>query len=293
MATAFSATACDPLIVERTSLTMPQIPCTPPQLPVVELDWRALLPMAGRANAALARYDGMLQALLNPAVLLSPITVNEAILSSRIEGTVASLEEVLQSDAGIEQAEERAADLEEVANYRAAMRDAEHELQHRPVSLSLIKGLHQQLLNGVRGQDKSPGNFRTDQNWIGKPNCRIEDARFIPPSPLVLGQSLEDRETYISSESDDPVIHVAVSHAQFKILHPFKDVNGRIGRILIPLLLSQRGALSRPMFYLSELLEGNRDHYYDSLLDITERGNWQGWIEFFSARDCDSSRRKY
>ena len=165
-------------------------PCIPPTLPVTALDWRRLLPLAGRANAALARYDGMLQALLNPAVLLSPVTANEAVLSSRIEGTVATLEEVLQQDAGIEQDPGRHADLEEISNYRTAMRDAEQELQHRPLSLSLIKGVHQQLLQGVRGHDKAPGNFRDDQNWIGRPNCRIEQARFIPPSLIVLPQAL-------------------------------------------------------------------------------------------------------
>ena len=260
---------------------MARAPCVPHDLPITDLDWRRLLPLAGRANAALARYDGMLQTLLNPAVLLSPITVSEAILSSRIEGTVATLEEVLQQEAGIEQDEGRFEDLEEVANYRVAMRDAEKELEHRPVSLSLIKGIHQQLLRGVRGEDKNPGRFRDDQNWIGRPGCKMEDARFIPPSPTVLTHALEQWASYVSSTDDDPVIQIAVVHAQFEILHPFKDGNGRIGRMLIPLILSQRGALSRPMFYLSEYLEENRERYYDALLNITEQGQWQNWIEFF------------
>lgn len=260
---------------------MARDPCVPPILPVADLDWRRLLPLAGRANAALARYDGMLQALLNPAVLLSPVTANEAVLSSRIEGTVATLEEVLQQDAGIEQAANRHADLEEISNYRNAMRDAEQALQHRPLSLSLIKGVHQHLLNGVRGHDKAPGSFRNDQNWIGRPNCKIEQARFIPPSPIVLPQALDDWAAYLTSEDEDPIIQVAVAHAQFEILHPFKDGNGRIGRMIIPLLLFQRQALSRPMFYLSEFLESHRSEYYDSLLNITDKGDWQSWIEFF------------
>ena len=260
---------------------MAREPCVPPILPVADLDWRRLLPLAGRANAALARYDGMLQALLNPAVLLSPVTANEAVLSSRIEGTVATLEEVLQQDAGIEQAANRHADLEEISNYRNAMRDAEQALQQRPLSLSLIKGVHQHLLNGVRGHDKAPGNFRNDQNWIGSPNCKMEQARFIPPSPIVLPQALDDWASYLASEDEDPIIQVAVAHAQFEILHPFKDGNGRIGRMIIPLLLFQRQTLSRPMFYLSEFLESHRSQYYDALLNITAEDDWQSWIEFF------------
>jgi Fic family protein len=154
-------------------------------------------------------------------------------------------------------------------------------LVHRPLSLSLIKGVHQRLMQGVRGHDKMPGNFRVDQNWIGRMGSPMEKARFVPPSPLVLPQALDVWAAYLSSEEDDPVIQVAVAHAQFEILHPFKDGNGRIGRMLIPLLLFQRKTLSRPMFYLSEYLEANRDRYYDGLLSITETGHWQGWIEFF------------
>jgi Fic family protein len=256
-------------------------PCTPPALPVTDLDWRRLLPLVGKANAALARYDGMLQALPNPAVLLSPVTANEAVLSSRIEGTQATLEEVLQQDAGIEQAESRHADIEEISNYRAAMRDAEQALVHRPLSLSLIKGVHQRLMQGVRGSEKTPGEFRIDQNWIGRNGSRMEQARFIPPNPLVLPQALDAWASYLASEDEDPVLQVAIAHAQFEILHPFKDGNGRIGRMLIPLLLFQRKTLSRPMFYLSEYLETHRDQYYDGLLAITDNGNWQGWVEFF------------
>ena len=257
-------------------------PCIPHDLPITDLDWRRMLPLIGRANAALARYDGMLQTLPNPAVLLSPITVNEAVLSSRIEGTQATLDEVLEFDAGIISAETRHGDIEEVSNYRTAVGIAESELEHRPLSLSLIKSVHQRLMQGVRGRDKEPGAFRTDQNWIGRPGDPIERARFVPPSPIVLLSSLQQWEKYIQSAEDDPIVQTAVAHAQFEILHPFKDGNGRIGRMLIPLLLHQRSALSRPMFYLSEYLEARRDMYYDALLSITEGQGWGGWLEFFS-----------
>ena len=260
---------------------MSRQPCIPPVLPVEALDWRRLLPLVGSANAALARYDGMLQAMLNPAVLLSPITANEAVLSSRIEGTIATLEEVLQKDAGIEQTRERNADIIEIGNYRSALRQAETDLEHRPISLSLIKGVHQILLADVRGHNKDPGQFRIDQNWIGREGCSIEQARFVPPNPIILPQELEKWEMYLSGLTEDPVLHIAFAHAQFEILHPFKDGNGRIGRMLIPLLLFQRRALSRPMFYLSEYLEEHRKEYYDKLLRITEAADWQGWLEFF------------
>lgn len=235
-----------------------------------------------RANAALGRYDGLLRSLPNAAVLLSPITTNEAVLSSRIEGTQATLEEVLQQDGGVEAAPERQADMEEVRNYRNALFAAESAMEHRPISLSIIKELHQSLMQGVRGQDKTPGQFRVDQNWIGRPGCSMEDARFVPPNPMVLPQALEAWADYIANTDDDPVLQIAVVHAQFEILHPFKDGNGRIGRMLIPLLLFQRGLLSRPMFYLSEYLEAHREEYYDRLLSVTDQGDWQGWIEFFT-----------
>jgi Fic family protein len=260
---------------------MPKRPCIPDELPLTSLDWRKLLPLTGKANAALAMYDGMLQTLRNPGVLLSPITVNEAVLSSRIEGTQATLDEVLEFDAGIQPAEARRGDIEEISNYRVAVRIAEAALADRPLSLSLIREVHQRLMQGVRGRDKTPGAFRTDQNWIGRSGDPIDKARFVPPSPLVLPQALEAWEDYLQSETEDPILQAAVAHAQFEILHPFKDGNGRIGRMLIPLILYQRRALSRPMFYLSEYLEAHRDLYYDQLLAITDDGNWQGWVEFF------------
>lgn len=260
---------------------MAKSPCEPDTLPPPGLDWRKLLPLTGRANGALARYDGMLQTLPNSGVLLSPITVNEAVLSSRIEGTQATLDEVLEYDAGLVTPEGRLGDIEEVSNYRVAVQMAEAALAERPLSLSLIKSVHQRLMQGVRGRDKTPGAFRTDQNWIGRPGDPIDKARFVPPNPLVLPQALEAWAAYLNADGEDPILQTAIAHAQFEILHPFKDGNGRIGRMLIPLLLYQRGALSRPMFYLSEYLEAHRDTYYDRLLAITDRGDWQGWLEFF------------
>jgi Fic family protein len=257
------------------------LPTKPPSLPVDDLNWQKLVPMLSRANAALGRYDGLLQGLHNPAVLLSPITNNEAVLSSKIEGTQVTLEEIIKIDGGMDVSVNKE-DIEEVRNYRDTLFLAENSLKNRRLSLSMIKELHQQLLQGVRGKDKTPGQFRVDQNWIGRAGCTIETARFIPPNPIVLPQALEAWESYFSDDEIDPVLQTAIVHAQFEILHPFKDGNGRIGRILIPLLLFQRGLLSRPMFYLSEYLEAHRSEYYDKLLAITSNNDWQSWVEFFT-----------
>jgi Fic family protein len=255
--------------------------CIPHDLPLQNLDWKNLLPLVGRANGCLARYDGMLQTLPNSAVLLSPITANEAVLSSKIEGTQATLDEVLEADAGLLTAEARRGDIEEISNYRSAVAVAEGALADRPLSLGLIREIHQRLLQGVRGRDKEPGKFRTDQNWIGRHGDPIERARFIPPNPAILQQALEQWGNYIGSAAEDPILQIAVAHAQFEILHPFKDGNGRIGRMLIPLILFQRQALSRPMFYMSEYLEEHRQEYYDRLLAITDNDDWHGWLVFF------------
>jgi Fic family protein len=260
---------------------MAKKPCVPPQLPIDGLDWRELLPLVGKSNGALARYDGMLQTLPNPSILLSPITVNEAVLSSKIEGTQATLDEVLQADAGMIPAEAKRGDIEEIGNYRSAIHIAQEALADRPLSLALIREIHQRLLQGVRGRDKEPGRFREDQNWIGRYGDTIENARFVPPSPAILPQELDHWQAYVGRLDEDPILQTAVAHAQFEILHPFKDGNGRIGRMLIPLILYQRRALSSPMFYMSEYLEANRQEYYDRLLAITENDDWRGWLQFF------------
>jgi len=225
----------------------------------------------------------MLQTLRDPGVLLSPLTVNEAVLTSKIEGTQATLDEVYLHDAGLTADSDRArSDFEEISNYRAAVQIAEASLVHRPLTLSMIKTAHQRLMQGVRGKLKRPGAFRREQNFIGKRGDTIENARFIPPNPVVMETALQSWETYLQSDDDDPIVQVALAHAQFEIIHPFMDGNGRLGRMLIPLLLHQRRALTRPMFYLSEYLESHRQEYYDRLLAITEEGDWQGWLTFFA-----------
>lgn len=256
-------------------------PYRPDQLPVEDLDYRQLFALVGAANAELARYDGLLQGILNPAVMLSPLTTQEAVLSSKIEGTQATVDEVLEQEAGLEKQGEKYKDIQEISNYRSALYQASEHLKSYPIRLSFILDLHRILLDSVRGQGKTPGEFRKDQNWIGRAGCTMAQASFIPPSPLQLQDHLQAWQDYLDFDDVDFLLQVAVAHAQFELLHPFKDGNGRIGRLFIPLFLFQKKALSQPMFYLSEYLEANRDEYYQRLNNISQAGDWNGWIAFF------------
>jgi len=256
-------------------------PYQPDPLPLENLDYRQLFALVGEANAELARYDGLLQGIPNPAVMLSPLTTLEAVLSSKIEGTQATVDEVLEQEAGLEKEGEKYKDIQEISNYRSALYQASEHLETYPIRLSFILDLHRILLSSVRGQGKTPGEFRKDQNWIGRAGCTLEEASFVPPSPLQLLDHLQAWQDYLDFDDSDFLLQVAVAHAQFELLHPFKDGNGRIGRLLIPLFLFQKKALSQPMFYLSEYLEANRDEYYQRLGAISQEGDWNGWIAFF------------
>jgi len=256
-------------------------PYTPDSLPIINLDYQLLIGLVGNANAELARYDGLLQGIPNPAVMLSPLTTREAVLSSKIEGTQASVDEVLEQEAGLIKKGEKYKDIQEISNYRLAMYQASEHLRVYPIRLGLIREMHKILLNSVRGQDKTPGEFRTEQNWIGNPGCSIEEALFIPPDPVRMRDFLRDWEDYTNYDDIDFLLQTAVMHAQFELIHPFKDGNGRIGRILIPLFLFQKKKLSQPIFYLSEYLEAHRDEYYQQLRNISQKQNWNGWIAFF------------
>lgn len=260
---------------------MPDNSCIPQQLPLEALDWLELMEDASEVGREIARFDGALINLINPAVLLAPLTSQEAVLSSRIEGTQASLTEVLDHEAGENFFDEKKKDINEILNYRLALLNAEESIADRPLSLHLIRDLHRILMQDVRGSEQTPGEFRTTQNWIGRPGSAIEDARFIPPSPLIMRTALDNLETYMGLKEKDPLVQMAVLHAQFEIIHPFNDGNGRLGRMLIPLFLYQKKVLQRPVFYLSEMLERHDAQYRDLLLEITENGAWKKWIIFF------------
>jgi Fic family protein len=262
---------------------MINIPYYPVSLPLEEkIDRARLVTLISEANRRLGKYDGLLQGIVNPTVLLSPLTQNEAVLSSKIEGTQATLEEVLEYDANPSEAlEKKESDIKEVQNYRSAILLAKDHIAERPITLSFILSIHQILMEGVRGETKKTGEFRKTQNWIGSPGSTLETATFVPPDPLQLRDHLENWANYLSINDIDPIVQTAIVHAQFELIHPFLDGNGRIGRLLIPLFLYSKRALSSPMFYLSEYLEKNRTEYYERLSAITKQEDWNGWIEFF------------
>ncbi len=254
------------------------------KFPPSDLDWSRLVTLIGLANAAVARYDGLLSAIPNASVLLSPLTTQEAVLSSRIEGTQATMGEVLEyeakgdTDSPISSKE---ADIWEVLNYRKAMFAAESMLKDIPLSQRVIREAHKILLSGVRGHNKAPGEYRRVPNWIGPKGCTIDEARFIPVSAGNLPNAMSSWETYIHKESPDRLIQLAILHAEFEALHPFLDGNGRLGRMLIPLFMNQTKLIHRPMFYISAFLEANRDDYYDKLLAVSRDDDWTGWCVFF------------
>lgn len=261
-----------------------------------------LLPIAGstlrhlsRANHALGELNGVARLLKDPYLLGSSLLRREAILSSKIEGTNTSSEQLILFEAGapIEGAQDRD-DAREVYNYVRAMRRGLSRLRTLPVSLRLVRELHAVLMRDVRGERDRPGQFRDSQNWIGRPGATIHEARFVPPPANEMHAALDDLEKYIHIEphggvaaaDEDPslpplLVRLALIHYQFETIHPFRDGNGRLGRLLIPLLLVSHGRLREPLFYLSSYFEQQRDRYYDLLLGVSQRGEWVPWIDFF------------
>jgi len=257
-------------------------PFAPHNLPITGLDWENLMLPVAKANAIVSLYNGLLRSIPNPHILLSPITSQEAVLSSRIEGTQATLCDVFKFEAGEDQAGERKHDIAEIINYRLALFRAERLLEKIPaIHLNMLRELHAILMTGVRGANKAPGEFRTVQNFIGRYGATIEQAAYIPPGPEKVLPALDAWEKYINRDDQELCVQLAVMHAQFEIIHPFLDGNGRLGRMLIPIFLYQKGMLIQPVLYLSEYFEKRRDLYYQMLRGITEKSDWQSWILFF------------
>ena len=254
------------------------------RFPPKALDLATLFPLVGPANAAVARYEGVLAGIPNPDILLSPLTSREAVLSSKIEGTQVTLGEVLQFEAQghlFDESSPKKADAREVLNYRAALHEATRLMESLPLSQRLIRAAHRVLMDGVRGRNKAPGEYRGIPNWIGPEGCTIEQARFVPPGADRLEATMTDWESYIHADAPDRLVQLAIVHAEFEAIHPFLDGNGRIGRLIIPLFLYHHGLLSRPNFYLSEYLEANRAEYYDRMLAVSRDDDWSGWVAFF------------
>ncbi len=261
-------------LTTRDTRVQPSIPQT---LPLRSLNWEQLAPFLGDAHKAVTRFDVLVGNIPDASLLLSPLTTNEAVLSSRIEGTQATLQDVLRFQAEGKAEGEKRDDIQEIINYRKATNTTVERMNDLPLSGRLIREAHKILLSGTRGKEKDPGNFRTGQVFIGSPGV----ARYIPPSPEKIRELFYNFEKYIHYEEKDVLVQLAILHAQFEIIHPFWDGNGRIGRLLMPLFLYHKKAIATPYFYLSEYLEKNRAQYYDSLNRITEAGDWEQWITFF------------
>lgn len=259
----------------------PVKPFIPQSLPI-KINWSKFTSLISEANRELGVYNGLLQSIPNTEVIFSPLTTQEAVLSSKIEGTVATLEDVLNFEAKTNVNVSNYDDIEEVRNYRKALDEAFSMIKKGfPISLRLITAMHTILMQGVRGENRDPGNFRKIQNWIGKPNSTITTAEFVPPSPDKLLTYLDNFEKYIHFAEKDRLVQLAIIHAQFEIIHPFLDGNGRIGRLLIPVFLFEKELLPKPLFYISAYFESDRETYYKKLRSITTSGNWNEWIEYF------------
>ncbi|MCY4113011.1 MAG: Fic family protein [Chloroflexi bacterium] len=256
------------------------LPAPLPPRPPVQLDGE-LQALLSQADQALGRLDGSIQTLPDPDLFVFMYVRKEAVLSSQIEGTQSSLQDVLAAEARI-RSPERPRDVDEVINYVTAMNHGLDRLQTLPISVRLIREIHARLLEGVRGSQMQPGELRRSQNWIGPAGCTLNEATFVPPPHREVPNALGALESFIHSPSKLPVlIQIGLIHAQFESIHPFLDGNGRVGRLLITFLLCQRGILKQPVLYLSHFFRQHRGEYYDRLQAVRHGGDWEGWLAFF------------
>jgi Fic family protein len=255
------------------------VPAVLPPTPPVKAD-AELTRLLSDADWALGRLDGIATVLPNPDLFVSMYVRQEAVLSSQIEGTQSTLEDVLQFEID-SKGQDFPKDVQEVVNYIGAMNYGLERLKTLPLSLRLIREIHAKLLTGVRGSNRAPGEFRTTQNWIGPDGCSLATATFVPPPVPEMQVALGDLEKFLHDDSLPLLIQCGLAHAQFETIHPFLDGNGRVGRLLITFLLCQRCALERPLLYLSHYLKRHRTAYYDRLMSVRNDGDWEGWLKFF------------
>lgn len=242
----------------------------------------ALISAVGVAERSVGKLDSLASTLPSPHILVRPFLHREAVLSSRIEGTRASLDDVYVYEAGQLSYLEPASDVREVHNYVRALDYGQERLSSLPVSLRMIREIHAVLMEGVRGEHLTPGEFRRSQNWIGSPGSTLETARFVPPPVEEMHTALDSIEKFMHAGSDiPPLVRNALIHYQLEAIHPFLDGNGRVGRLLIILLLIEWGLLSHPWLYLSAYFEAHRPTYYDHLLAVSQGGEWENWLFFF------------
>ena len=258
----------------------------PRELP---LSWD-LASINSAADRAISELSGLTRTLPNPRLLMTPFARREAVLSSRIEGTQASMADlVLYEAAG--QPESDVSDVQEVRNYVTALDHGLARLPELPLSLRLIREMHERLMAGVRGRHLTPGEFRRSQNWIGQAGSTLADASYVPPPVAEMEAALSDLERYLHAPSPlPPLVRLALIHYQFEAIHPFLDGNGRIGRLLVSLLLCVDGLLQEPLLYLSAYLERHRDEYYRLLTEVSRSGAWEEWIAFFLRGVAEQAR---
>lgn len=273
------------------------IPAPLPPTPPVRLEGE-LQRLLSQADLALGRLDGSIQTLPNPDLFVFMYVRKEAVLSSQIEGTQSSLQDLLSAEAQF-YAPESPKDVDEVVNYVAAMKYGLARLKDLPVSVRLIREIHQKLLEGVRGSGLTPGELRRSQNWIGPRGCTLNEAAFVPPPCEIVPQALSDLERFLHGENGLPLlIKIGLAHAQFETIHPFLDGNGRVGRLLITFLLCESGVIQKPVLYLSHYFRQHRQTYYELLQAVRDHGSWEEWLAFFlqgvsevSLQATDTARR--
>jgi Fic family protein len=273
------------------------MPAPLPPVPAVQISGQ-VQQLLSEADLALGRLDGSIQILPNPDLFVYMYVRKEAVLSSQIEGTQSSLQDLLAAEAKILSAD-RPQDVGEVVNYVAAMNLGIERLKDLPVSMRLIREIHERLMRGVRGSHLTPGELRTTQNWIGPGGSTLNEATFVPPPPHAVPESLGQLEKFLHNDSPMPLlVRIGLAHAQFETIHPFLDGNGRVGRLLITFLLCEKKVLQKPVLYLSHYFKKHRQKYYELLQATRDTGDWESWIAFFlkgvvevSAQAAETARR--
>lgn len=254
------------------------VPKPLPPVPPLKIDTE-FTQLLAEASMAVGKLNGLTSIVQDPDLFIYIFVRKEALLSSQIEGTQCSLEDVLSPDL---EARDRADDIEEVSNYVLAMNEGLESLEEIAFCTRLMKNIHKLLMRGVRGDNRSPGHFRTSQNWIGPPGSSLETASFVPPPADIIEKCIEELENYINSNDDTPpLIRAALVHAQFETVHPFLDGNGRLGRLLITFLLCYWKVLEHPLLYISYFFKQYKSEYYARLNDTRSKGDWESWVKFF------------
>ncbi len=273
------------------------IPVPLPPNPPIQITGE-LQVLLSQAALALGRLDGSIQTLPQPDLFVLMYIRKEAVLSSQIEGTQSSLQDLLAAEARIF-TPNQPNDVDEVVNYVSAMNHGISRLSELPVSIRLIREIHTKLLQGVRGSHLTPGEVRTSQNWVGPAGCTLNEAAFVPPPPHQIMQDMSQLERFIHADTELPLlVKIGLVHAQFETIHPFLDGNGRVGRLLITFLLCKQKVLLKPVLYLSYFLKQHRQQYYEELQSVRDNGTWEQWLAFFlrgivevSGQATDTARR--